>query len=247
VNAPEEAFYKRCSTCKDPIAFDADYFLCSVSACNRKRTPMFFCSLSCWDAHQADARHRDAGAEKAKAPSRTAWFRELAAAREKQAASDEKSAPELVRVSGSISREILIVGLKFKDYIRTRSSMNTSDGVVTVLSSHLRDVLDRAIEAAGKDGRKTVMDRDVLPLVSRGVESRATGAVDADDKPDEILIVVSKMKDYVKARAAMNTSDSIAKLLSAYLRRLCRQAIRKAATDDRKTVLDRDFAALVSS
>jgi histone H3/H4 len=38
--------------------------------------------------------------------------------------------------------------------------MNTSDGVVEVLSDIVRELCDRAIEQAAKDGRKTVMDRD---------------------------------------------------------------------------------------
>jgi histone H3/H4 len=45
----------------------------------------------------------------------------------------------------------------------------------------------------------------------------------------------------------MNTSDSVAGVLSAYLRRLARGAIRKAGTDDRKTVLDRDFVQVVKT
>lgn len=61
-----------------------------------------------------------------------------------------------------------------------------------------------------------------------------------DDVPREILVVVSKLKAYVKARSGMNTSDSVASVLSDHLRRLCDDAIRKAAEDGRKTVLDRD-------
>jgi histone H3/H4 len=38
--------------------------------------------------------------------------------------------------------------------------MSTSDGVVEVLSKHLRKLCDDAITHAGTAGRKTVMDRD---------------------------------------------------------------------------------------
>jgi histone H3/H4 len=61
-------------------------------------------------------------------------------------------------------REILVVVSKVKNYIRARSGMNTSGNVTAVLSDHLRRLCDEAIENARKDGRKTVMDRD-LPSV----------------------------------------------------------------------------------
>ena len=43
--------WKRCNTCKKPIAFATDYFTCNVSTCNRTGTDFAFCSVSCWDAH----------------------------------------------------------------------------------------------------------------------------------------------------------------------------------------------------
>jgi hypothetical protein len=58
----------------------------------------------------------------------------------------------------------------------------------------------------------------------------------------DVLIVVSKMKKYVKDRSGMNCSDQIVDLLSDHVRALCDDAIRAAARDDRKTVLERDIA-----
>jgi histone H3/H4 len=55
------------------------------------------------------------------------------------------------------------------------------------------------------------------------------------------LIVVSKLKKYIKDRSGMNTSDSIAPVLSDHVRALCDAAIRVAGADGRKTVMDRDF------
>jgi len=57
---------------------------------------------------------------------------------------------------------------------------------------------------------------------------------------DEILIVVSKLKKYVRERSGMNTSDAVAKLLSDHVRSICDDAIRTAGADGRRTVLDRD-------
>jgi len=56
----------------------------------------------------------------------------------------------------------------------------------------------------------------------------------------EILIVVSKMKKYIKERSGMNTSDAVAEALGDHVRAICDQAIHAAAADGRKTVLDRD-------
>jgi histone H3/H4 len=239
---PATNAWKRCSTCKEPIGFDARYYLCSVSTCNKKRMTLVFCSVPCWDAHQADARHRDAGAEEARSPSAAQWAREVAEEKQKNAARNETPGPvEMQRVTGAASLDTLVIGTKLKDYIRARAGMSTSDRCLGLLSDHLRKLCDRAIEAAGREGRRTVMDRDVVPLVARGLESLATGAGDPDDKIDDVIIVTSKLKAYVKARSGMNTSDSVPLVLSTHVRRLARQAIRRAGTDDRKTVLDRDF------
>lgn len=58
----------------------------------------------------------------------------------------------------------------------------------------------------------------------------------------EILVVTSKLKQYVRARSGMNTSDAVMEVLSERLRTLCDRAIRNARRDGRKTVLDRDFS-----
>jgi hypothetical protein len=59
--------------------------------------------------------------------------------------------------------------------------------------------------------------------------------------PHDVLIVVSKLKAYVRARSGMNTSDAVMEVLSDRLRALCDDGIRHAAADGRKTLMDRDF------
>lgn len=59
--------------------------------------------------------------------------------------------------------------------------------------------------------------------------------------PKDILIVVSKLKDYITARADMNTSGTVPEVLSDIVRRACDEAIDQARQEGRKTVLDRDF------
>src|SRR6185295_3358700 len=57
--------------------------------------------------------------------------------------------------------DVLIVVSKLKKYVRDRSGMNTSDAVAVLLADHVRSICDDAIRNAGRDGRKTVLERDV--------------------------------------------------------------------------------------
>jgi hypothetical protein len=58
---------------------------------------------------------------------------------------------------------------------------------------------------------------------------------------DEVLVVVSKVKAYIKARSDMNTAAELMDTLSEKLRTLCDQAIASARADGRKTVMSRDL------
>jgi len=59
-----------------------------------------------------------------------------------------------------MANEVLVVASKLKNYIRDKSSMNTSANVMQAVSDKIREMCDQAIENAKSDGRKTVMDRD---------------------------------------------------------------------------------------
>lgn len=60
----------------------------------------------------------------------------------------------------------------------------------------------------------------------------------------EVLIIASRLKDYVHVRSEMNTSAQVMDVLSDFLRVACDRAIDNARADGRKTVLDRDFQFL---
>jgi len=57
----------------------------------------------------------------------------------------------------------------------------------------------------------------------------------------EILIVASKMKQYIKDKYDMNTSGNVMEALSDHVRFLADKAAEKARQEGRKTVMDRDF------
>lgn len=68
-----------------------------------------------------------------------------------------------------------------------------------------------------------------------------TPAQPSAQSPKDILIVASKLKDYIRARSEMNTSASVMDILSDIVRIECDKAIEQARREGRKTVLDRDF------
>lgn len=57
----------------------------------------------------------------------------------------------------------------------------------------------------------------------------------------EILIVTSKVKNYIKD-AGMNTAASVAEALSDKVRRVCDEAMENARNAKRKTVRDTDIS-----
>lgn len=156
-----ESQWRRCSACKQPIDLGATYWVCSVSTCNRKRTGLAFCSVSCWEVHLPGANHREAWALERKAPLQP---EEPAAA---DASTKGGGRRRIVRPAPARSEppngsaEILIVASRLKDYIRARSGFNTSDRVLEPLSEIVRRVVEDAIRNARREGRMTVLDRDI--------------------------------------------------------------------------------------
>ncbi len=144
--------WKRCSQCKKEIPLNGIYYVCSVSTCRQKATNYVFCSVACWDAHVPIERHRgeDVAAIEKRAP---------------RVPEPEGGAKRIVVGSPSTGKlgedEILVVVSKVKKYIVEKSGMNTSADVMDVLTDRVKRICDRAIEEARRNGRKTVMDRDV--------------------------------------------------------------------------------------
>jgi hypothetical protein len=148
--------WRRCSACKNPIALGATYWVCSVSTCNQKRTGLAFCTVSCWDAHLPVARHREAWAEERTAPARA----ESGDAGAKQRRIVRPSAAPAAAPPGA--DDVLIIGSRLKEYIRVKSGgYHTSDRVLGPLSEIVRRVCDQAIRSAQREGRRTVLDRDI--------------------------------------------------------------------------------------
>lgn len=150
-----QGVFKNCSVCKKEIALLAEYYVCSVSTCNSRRTGLTFCSMSCFERHLPGARHRDAAAITKTAPSTV-----VPAANEGPRRRIIASSPSSTPGSSSAAKEILIVASKLKAYVKERADMNTSASVMDILSNKVRQLCDDAIDEARANGRKTVLDRD---------------------------------------------------------------------------------------
>ena len=94
--------------------------------------------------------------------------------------------------------------------------------------------------------RKPVSDREKFILglddETENTENDERETTMTDENTEkEILVVASKLKNYIRAKSGMNTSAAVVDVLSDKVRDLCDQAIEAAKQDGRKTVMDRDF------
>ncbi len=80
----------------------------------------------------------------------------------------------------------------------------------------------------------------IKPAPAAGASANTTSA-SAGKVPRDILIIASRLKEYVTARADYNTSASVMDVLSDHVRVITDRAIDNARAEGRKTVLDRDF------
>ncbi|MGZ3710675.1 MAG: hypothetical protein ACXVBE_02925 [Bdellovibrionota bacterium] len=93
----EAEAWRKCSSCRKNLGFESPYWACNVSTCNRSRTFLAFCSVSCWDAHLGMLRHRDSWALEMKSPNKEFWAKVLAGEENwppREAKAKEEKAPE---------------------------------------------------------------------------------------------------------------------------------------------------------
>ncbi len=177
MEADGQAGWKKCSACKKPIDFQVVYYVCNVSTCNRKRTGLQFCDVSCWEVHLPVARHRESWAEERRSPSRAEAARQAAAEasgeapprkprriiadKPASAARSVTASPSGMSAQSAAPEEVLIVASRLKEFVRASSGYKTSERVLGPLSDIVREVAEEAIRNARADGRMTVLDRDI--------------------------------------------------------------------------------------
>jgi hypothetical protein len=233
-----------CSACRTEITFGSRYYQCSVSTCNRTRMRLVFCSVACWDSHVATLRHRDAWAEDRVAPTRVAWERELNS-QSPEPARPAAAPPRPNTLTPSISRPPppgtpTAVPSMMKSSptgpVSAPSMVKSSPmGPVSASSINRPPPMNSSLPAAVPTRRFASEPAPSSP------PSPSSGPVHLNDIVDrDMLVVVSKLKKYIKDRSGMNCSDAVAEVLSDHVRILCDDSIRAAGREERKTVLDRD-------
>jgi histone H3/H4 len=61
------------------------------------------------------------------------------------------------------------------------------------------------------------------------------------EEKKEVLVIASKIKNYIKTTSDMKCSAKVIDVLSDKVRELCDEAIANAKSDKRKTVQDKDL------
>jgi hypothetical protein len=93
-----------------------------------------------------------------------------------------------------------------------------------------------------KEDYKLESDNDAprrIMINTRSAESASSATGSANE--EDVLIVASKLKQYVKDKYDMNTSANVMEALSNFVRRQTDRAVAKARSEGRKTLMDRDF------
>ena len=156
------SFWRKCIVCKKEISFSTKYYKCSISSCDKKRSPAQFCSVECWDVHRSIMSHKSAWAEDFISPSQ-AEAKKLEASESQVRIVRQKQSSDVGFSSNvSSSNEILVVVSKLKQFVKEQAGLNTSADVSEVLSDFIREECLSAVYQAKKDGRKTLMGKDFL-------------------------------------------------------------------------------------
>jgi histone H3/H4 len=79
--------------------------------------------------------------------------------------------------------------------------------------------------------------------IEKVAPSHAEAADTAEERESsrEVLIVASKVKDYLKEHSGLSLGNDAIDAMSDLIRRECDEAVIKAEGDGRKTVMARDF------
>lgn len=105
---------------------------------------------------------------------------------------------------------------------------------ISCFDAHLPGARHRQAGAIEKMSPKTANDIQSRTLIKPPPNASA-------ETSREVLIIASRLKEYVTARADFNTSASVMEVLSDHVRIVTDRAIDNARAEGRKTLLDRDF------
>jgi hypothetical protein len=105
----------------------------------------------------------------------------------------------------------------------------------------------QAAAAAATQAPQTALPSEARPparVFASSPNSASATKSPASSVPREVLVIASRLKEYIAARSEYSTSGSVMDVLSEHLRVVCDRAIDNARAEGRKTVMDRDFEFL---
>lgn len=114
---------------------------------------------------------------------------------------------------------------------------------VSCFDAHLPGARHRQAGAIEKMAPKSADAGPSRTLVKPPTAPHATAGISAGNTPvpRDVLIIASRLKEYITAKSDYNTSASVMEVLSDHVRVITDRAIDNARAEGRKTVLDRDF------
>lgn len=135
-----------------------------------------------------------------------------------------------------------------------KCSVSTCNKKVTALyfcsvpcwDAHVPDARHRdawAEEETAPSGPPPVEDKAVRRKVVSAAAPTPTPISVGSDLPRDVLVVMSKVKGFIKAHSDLRTSDGVSDPLSDHLRQVCVAAVMSARAVGRSTVLARDIEA----
>ena len=158
----------------------------------------------------------------------------------------EGSDPNLWRKCSSCKKPI---GFNSKYYVCSVSTCNNQRAGyvfcgVPCFEAHVPGARHKDAAAIESKSPNRETSREPTRTIVKSAAPAATSSSTKSQIPKEVLIIASRLKDYIQARAEMNTSAQVVDVLSDYVRVICDRAIDNARADGRKTVLDRDLTFL---
>jgi len=105
------------------------------------------------------------------------------------------------------------------------------------IMSHKSAGADEYISPTKAEWERLEQNEPKVRLIKEVSQSESKGEFSSED----ILVVVSKLKAYVKDSSDLNTSADVMPELSNIIRSICDKAVENAKKDGRKTLMARDF------
>lgn len=152
----------------------------------------------------------------------------------------ETTNPQTWKKCSTCKKDILLGAKYYECSVSTCSGQRTGYVFCSLIcwEAHVPGARHRDSAAIEKQAPKAATAQEPARRIIVGQQASTSFS---SSLPKEVLVVVSKMKDYIKARADMNTAEGTKDIVSEHIRVLCDDAIDRARAEGRKTVLERDF------